>query len=195
MNLSHPRSPPLPPGKKPRRGQTPRLHRPQGHNTNRAAKIPKSTSEGGGGVGRGGGVSLKGKPSCAATHAPCPPASERSPTAHRVVQGTGGRAHMDSVLPSSRATRSPGVTQQATRTDSGAPGGPGGHGCAAKLGGLAACCVGSLVVGGGVEWIHGYERKGEIGWFYSSSLLLEGKKLNGRTRQVSLLGGRKTSPP
>lgn len=55
-------------------------------------------------------MSLKRKPSCAATHAPCPPASERSPIAHRVVPGTGGRAHVDPVLPSSRATRSPGVT-------------------------------------------------------------------------------------
>lgn len=51
------------------------------------------------------------------------------------------------------------------------------------------------MVGGGVRWIHGYERKGEIGWFYSSSLLLEGKKLNDRIRQVSLLGGKKTPLP
>lgn len=53
------------------------------------------------------------------------------------------------------------------------------------------------VFGGGRRggWIHGYESKGEIGWFYSSGLLLEGKKLNDRTRQVSLLGGKKTPHP
>lgn len=157
LNLSHPRRQPLLPGKKPGRGfaSATREQFP-GQKHRHSSKTPTFNL---GGRGRGG--SLRLKPSCAATHTgPVPRLWTAAPTANRIVPGA-----QRPRVPPAGDKKTAELRESQTHT----------HGCAAKLG--TGCWLFRVFGGGrGVGCAHGYGRNGGIGWFYSSGLLLQGKK-------------------
>lgn len=154
LNLSHPRRQPLLPGKKPGRGfASATTEQFPGQKHRHSSKTPT--------FNLGGGRESQAEAKlCSHSHRPCPPPLGRSPDS----QSHCPWAQRPGVPPAGDKKTAE-LRESQTHT----------HGCAAKLG--TGCWLFRVFGGGrGVGCAHGYGRNGGTGWFYSSGLLLQGKK-------------------